>query len=126
MTLDRLRNTTLLRVKLHRTLDLESGGVSRVRRDTDENEPLLVGSGAVVDDLVSGKRGVAVEDLDGSFLRGSVGSGGRGVTRPVVDGRLRDDTEGRRRDPFQKVTSSCMRWARTFCLRSMLKIWSWR
>lgn len=100
MTLDRLTDTPLFRVQLHRTLDLESGRVRGVGRDSDEDEPFLIGSHSVVDDLVAGKRGVAVEDLDGSVGgRGRRGRGGS-VAHPVVDGRLGHDTEGRRRDPL--------------------------
>lgn len=66
MSLDRLTDSTLARVELHRALDLESSGVGRVAADANENEPLLIGSDAVVDDLVASEGSMTVEHLDGS------------------------------------------------------------
>lgn len=54
MSLDRLTDASLARVELHRSLDLEAGGVGRVAADADEDEPLVVGRDTVVDDLVPG------------------------------------------------------------------------
>lgn len=65
VALYRLGHSALLRVELHRSLDLEAGRVGRVGADADEDEPLFVGRDAVVDDLVPGERGVAIKHLDG-------------------------------------------------------------
>ena len=92
VALDWLADTTLPAVELNVTLDLERSGVGRVARDANQYQPLLICSRAVVDDLGTDEGGMAVEDL---LRRGRrVGDG------PVVNRRLRDEAEGRVRNPF--------------------------
>lgn len=94
-----LTDSSLPRIKLHRSLDFEASRVGRVGADPNENEPLFVRSGTVVDDLVTGKRSVSIEDLDGNVGSGSAGSGSGSVRDPVVDGRARHDGDGGWGDP---------------------------
>lgn len=79
MTFDRLANTSFSAVKLHGTLDFESSRVG-VASDTDKDEPFVIGSCAIVDDLGPSKGSVTVED----FLRWGCSI----LDRPVEDGRL--------------------------------------
>lgn len=83
MALDRLTDTTLSAVQLHSSLDLEGLGVGGVAGDADKDQPLLVRCDAVVDDLSSGERRMAVEDL--------YGSGRRVGDTPVKDGCISDE-----------------------------------
>ena len=63
VTLDRLANPSLSTVQLHGTLNFERRGIRRVTGNTDQDEPFLVGAGAVVDDLSTNEGGVPVEYL---------------------------------------------------------------
>lgn len=63
MALDRLANPSLSTVQLHSTLDFECGGIGRVTGNTNQDEPFLVGAGAVVDNLGTNKGGMSVENL---------------------------------------------------------------
>ena len=92
VALNWLANTTLPAVQLNVALDLERGRVGRVAGDANQYQPLLICSRAIVDDLRTDEGGMAVEDL---LRRGRrVGDG------PMVNRRLRDEAEGRVRNPF--------------------------
>lgn len=80
MTLNRLADTPISTVKLHSTLDLECGWIGRISGNPDQNQPLLVRCGSIVNDLSPCESCMTVEDL----LRGRrlVGNG------PMVDRRL--------------------------------------
>ena len=86
MTLDRLTNASLLAIQLHGTFDLERGRIGAIARNTDDDEPFLIGSDSVVDDLCAGESCVSVK----YFLRR-----GRGVRdRPVVHRGVGDHAYG--------------------------------
>ncbi len=92
VTLDGLRDTTVARVKLHGTLDTEGVGSARgVSRDTNKNEPFLVLTCAVVDDLCTLQADVAIKDLGGC---------GFAFHGPMEYCVLGDNTESGVADPF--------------------------
>lgn len=66
VTLDRLTNTPIPAVQLHRPLDLERGRICGISSNSNQDKPLLICAGTVVDDLGADQRGMSVED----FLRG--------------------------------------------------------
>ena len=99
MTFDGLGDTTLSREELHRSFDLESGGIGGVGADPDEDEPLFIWSDAVIDDLVASEGEMSIEYFDGRVGSGGFGSGRGCVGYPVVYGAVGDDSEGRGRDP---------------------------
>ena len=84
MSLDGLTDSTLARVELHRSLDLEPGGVGSVAADSDEHEPFLIWCNTVVDDLIAGEGSMAVEHLDGRIGGLRRRSGGGGVGDPAT------------------------------------------
>lgn len=63
MSLNRLANTALFAVQLHRTLDLKRGRICRVSCNTNKDHPLLVARDTVVNDLSSSQCGMAIEHL---------------------------------------------------------------
>ena len=86
MTFNRLADSPLPAVQLDRTLDLERGRVRGVAGDANQDEPFLVGTSAVVDDLRADECWMTVEDL--LWGRGRVGDG------PMVYSSLGDKAEG--------------------------------
>jgi len=94
MAFDGLTNTSFFAVKLHGTLNLEGRGVGRIPGYSNENEPFLIWSDAVVNYLSTCESRVSVKD----FLWGSgwVGDG------PVVYRSFRDEANGGIRNPFPK------------------------
>ena len=77
---------------MHAALDLEGGWIGRISGNTNEHEPFLVGTAAVVDNLRADKGCVPVEYL--------LGRGGRVGGGPVVDGRFCHDSDGVVRYPL--------------------------
>jgi hypothetical protein len=94
VSFNRLANAALTAVELHRTLDLEGLWISRVPRDTNENQPFFIDRDAVVDNLSTSERGMSIEN----FRRG--GSGIRDA--PVEYGSISSNTDSRVRYPFPK------------------------
>ena len=79
-------------VELHGPLNFEGGGIGCVSGDANENQPLFVGSRAVVDNLCAGKGSMAVENL----LRAGCGV----ADGPVENGGLRHKADGSFGNPF--------------------------
>lgn len=77
---------------MHGTLDRERGGICAITRDTDENQPFLIWSDSVIDNLGSSKGRMTIED----FLRGGCLVG----DCPVVYGAFCDHSNGSIRHPF--------------------------
>ena len=78
VTINRLADATVPTVELHGAFDPERGRVGIVCRNTDEHQPLLVSTAAVVDYLRPGKTLMSIEQ----FLRGR-----RHICHgPVIDG----------------------------------------
>jgi hypothetical protein len=92
MTLDRLADTTVPAVQLHGALDLKSGGIGGVSRDTNEYEPLLISTAAVVDDLCADEGWMSIKHL--LWRRRRVGRG------PVIDSSFRHYSDGAIRYPL--------------------------
>lgn len=78
MTFNRLADTAIPAVQLHRAFDLECRGVGSVPRNTDKYEPFFVSTATVVHDLCADKGWMPIKH----FLRGR----GRVGHSPVVDG----------------------------------------
>ena len=92
VTFNRLADTTVSAVQLHGALDLKCGGIGRISGDTNEYEPLLVSTAAVVDDLCADKGWMSIKH----FLRRRC-CVGRG---PVIDGSFRHYSDGGVRYPL--------------------------
>ena len=94
MSLNRLADTTVPAVQLHGTLDLERRRVGGIARNTNENQPFLVSTAAVVDYLCTDEGCVPIEHL----LRG----GCRVGHSPMIDCGVRHDPDDIVRYPFPK------------------------
>lgn len=92
VALNWLAHTPFPAIKLHSTLDLESGGVRRIACDTDQDQPFLIRTCTVVDDLRSNEGRMPVEDL--------LWWGGGVRNRPMEDSGLSHHTDSSLRDPL--------------------------
>ena len=86
MSINRLRNSALLAVELHRSFNTEGIRIHRVARDTNKDHPLAIGGCTIVDDLCVCQAGMTIKYL----LRRSIV-----FNAPVIDTRRCYDTKDR-------------------------------